>query len=59
VSESEVEKHFRKKQTKTVAKEEDIKSNSEMIEGKNEISVRNIDGIAGGLRHILTVFTIL
>ena len=40
-------KHFAKKQkeTKTVAKEEDTKSNVEMIEGKNEISVRNIDGI--------------
>ena len=47
-------KHFAKKQkeTKTVAKEEDIESNAEMIEGKNEISVRNIDGIAGGNRHI-------
>jgi len=58
VSECEVAKHFAKKQkeTKTVAKEEDIKSNAEMIEGKNEIFVRNIAGIAGVFRHINTVF---
>jgi uncharacterized protein YfkK (UPF0435 family) len=57
MSDSEVVENFAKKQkeTKTMAKEEDIKSNAEMIEGKNEISFRNIDGIAGGLRHIHTV----
>ena len=45
--------HFAKKQKeiKTVAKEEDIKSNSKMNEGKNEIAVRHIDGIAGGLNN--------
>jgi hypothetical protein len=48
-----VVKHFAKKQekSKTVVKEEYIKSNAEMTEGKNEISVRNIDGIAGVFRH--------
>jgi hypothetical protein len=52
-----VVEHFAKKQkeTKTVAKEEDIKSNAEMIEGKNEIFVRNVDVIAGEPRHINSV----
>jgi len=52
-----VVEHFAKKQkeTKTVAKEEDMKSNAEMIEGKNEISVRNVDVIAGGNKHINSV----
>jgi hypothetical protein len=37
-----VVEHFAKKQkeAKTVAKEKDIKSNKEMTEDKNEISVR-------------------
>jgi hypothetical protein len=38
-----------------VAKEEDVKINVEMTEGKNEISVRYIRVIAGGPRHINTV----
>lgn len=31
--------------------EEDVKGNLEMTEGKNEISIKYIDVIAGGLRH--------
>jgi hypothetical protein len=38
-----------------VAKEEDVKNNVVMTEGKNEISVRYIRVIAGGPRHINTV----
>jgi hypothetical protein len=40
------------KEAKNVANEEDVKSNAETIKGKNEISVRHIDVIADGLRHI-------
>jgi hypothetical protein len=45
--------HFLKKQeeAKTVAKEEDIKSNMEMTEGENEVSVRYIRSFAEGPRH--------
>jgi hypothetical protein len=49
-----VVEYFAKKQkeAKNVPKEEDVKSNAEMTEGKNEISVRHIEVIADGLRHI-------
>jgi head-tail adaptor len=52
-----VVEHFakKKKEAKTVAKQENIKSNEEMSEGKNEISVRYIDGIAVVPRHIYRV----
>jgi hypothetical protein len=42
ISESEVVEHFAKKQkeTKTAAKQEDIKSNKGMTESKNEVTVR-------------------
>jgi hypothetical protein len=43
------------KEAETVAKKEDVKSNVEMPEGKNEISVRYIRGIAGVPRHVNTV----
>jgi hypothetical protein len=43
------------KKAETVAKEEDIKSNMKMTEGKNEISVRYILVIADGPRHIHSV----
>jgi hypothetical protein len=48
-----VVKHFAKKQkeAKTMVNEEDVKGNLEMTEGKNEISIKYIDVIAGGLRH--------
>jgi hypothetical protein len=42
-----------------LAKEEDVKSNVEMTEGKNEISVRYIRVIAGGLRHLTLSLTFL
>jgi head-tail adaptor len=54
-----VEEHFakKKKEAKTVAKQENIKSNEEMTEGKNEISVRYINGVAVVPRHIYNVFS--
>ena len=47
-------KHFTKKQkeAKSMANEEDVKSYTEMTEGKHEVSIRYIDGTAGGPRHI-------
>jgi hypothetical protein len=53
VSVSEVVEHFAKqqKEAKPLAKEENVKINAEMTEGKNEISVSHIDIIAEGLRH--------
>ena len=42
----------KQKEAKNVANQEDVKSNAEMTEGKNEISVRHIEVIADGLRHI-------
>jgi head-tail adaptor len=49
-----VEEHFakKKKEAKTVSKQENMKSNEEMIERKKEISVRYINGIAAVRRHI-------
>ena len=42
VSESGVVEHFAKKQkkAKSMANQEDVKSNKKMTEGKNEVSVR-------------------
>jgi head-tail adaptor len=53
VSESEAVEHFVKKHNKanSLAKQEDVKSNAEMTEGKNEISVRHMHVITDGLRH--------
>jgi head-tail adaptor len=53
VSEFEAVEHFTKKHNKAnpLAKEEDVKSNSEMTEGQNEISIRHSHVIADGFRH--------
>jgi len=57
MSEHEVVENFAKKQkeTYTMAKEHDVKSNTEMAEGKNEISVRYIRVVADWARLINTV----
>ena len=50
-------KHFTKKQkeAKSMAKEEDVKSYTEMTEVKHEVSVKYINGIADGPRNKYTV----
>jgi ribosomal protein S4E len=53
-----VVEHFakKKKEAKTVAKDDNIKNKEKMTEGENEIPVRYIDVIAVVPRHKYRVF---